>query len=123
MRLRPLFKVETFFILFKGSVENRLLTSVFYDFGKRASEQCPSGYSLDLNDYNTKYYFQSCLNDFAELFPNFDFGNPQSRLADCKIVVGNGTLLNPLAYLRSAARNGFRYAAKKLRRSHKTQHR
>ena len=104
------------FLCFKGSVENRLLTSVFYDFGKLAFEQCPTGYSLDLNDCHTKNYFQSCLNFFAELFPNFDFRNPQSCIADCKIEVGNGTMVLPLAYIRRAARNGFRYAGEKLRR-------
>ena len=111
--------MQFFSPFFKGSVENRLLTSVFYDFGKLAFEQCPSGYSPDLNDFQTKNYFQSCLNFFAESFPNFDFRNPRSCVNDCKIIVGKDTTVNPLAYIRRAARNGFRYAGEKLRRPFK----
>ena len=93
-----------------------MLTSVFYDFGKLAFDQCPSGYSPVLSNHQTKNYFQSCLNGFLELFPNFDFRNPQSCLADCKIVVGNDTVVNPLTYIKRAARDGFRRAAAKVQR-------
>ena len=98
-----------------------MLTSTFYDLGKMVFEQCPTGYSLDLNNGQTKNYFLSCFNYFADLFPNFDFPNPHSRVAECKMVVGNGVVYNPLAYVRRAARNGFRYASEKFHRPNKTQ--
>ena len=95
-----------------------MLVSVFYDLGKLAFEQCPPGFTPDLNDCQTKKYFLSCLEQFIDRFPNLGLRNANLVLADCKIVVGNGTVLNPHSFVQKAARNGFAAGMrKKLQRS------
>ena len=91
----------------KGSVENRLLTSVFYDFGKSAFEQCP--YARDLKNDETKSYLRSSLDNFLNWFPNLNWQDPDSPLYNYKVSVGvsNCSTYTPLGYIRRAVRNGF----------------
>ena len=96
--------------LLKGSVENRLLASVCYDFGKAAFEQCP--FSPDLKNVQTKSYLRTSMETFLQSFPNFDLTNPNSPLLRQKVSVGAGTSYTPLAFMRRAARNGFAHTAR-----------
>ena len=94
---------------FKGSVECRLLTSVFYDFGKSVYWNCP--HSKSLQNEETKQHLRSSLDTFMEMFPNLSSTDPSSPLYGYKVTVGSsGSTYTPYGFIRRAARNGFTFA-------------
>ena len=97
-----------FSFLFKGSIECRLLTSVFYDFGKSVYWRCP--YSKCLQNQETQDYLRSSLDNFLTMFPNLNSNDPSSPVYGHKVTVGSGSTYTPYGFIKRAARNGFTFA-------------
>lgn len=96
--------------MLKGTAESRLLTSVFYDFGRNLIESCP--FSLDVKNNMTSTFLRDNVKRFLINFPNLQIDNPRSPVHECRIPVGALTL-KPEAFLRMNARAGFVAASKK----------
>ena len=95
-------------LFLKGSVENRVLSSIFYEFGKTAFYECP--HPPDLRNADTKMYLRNRVDQCLELFPNFNLTDPNSPLFRHKVTIGVDSNYTPLGYIRRAARNGFAHA-------------
>ena len=95
------------FSALQGSIECRLLTSVFYDFGKSLSSICP--HSLDLDPKTANDYFMAAFQQFIDCFPNLRLND--ERVASQKIETGSSKFTF-LAYARLHARNGFKHKQK-----------
>ena len=94
----------------QGSVECRLLTSVFYEFGKNLATQCP--YSGPHQAKESNDFFTVAFHEFVKLFPNLHLDNDE--FASQKIQIGttiseSGTSKSVtfIAFTRLHARNGF----------------
>ena len=89
--------------LLQGSVECRLLTSVFYEFGKFVSAQCPFYVKEDAQLANG--YFIKAFQEFILLFPNLRLNDEE--FASTKIE-SESYSYSYLAFARLNARNGFK---------------
>ena len=87
----------------QGSVECRLLASVFYDFGKSLAALCPHSQEPSSNSANE--FFMSAFQQFISSFPNLRLSD--DSFASQKIETGC-TRFTYLAYARLHARNGFK---------------
>ena len=83
--------------LCQGSVESKLLSSVFYDLGKALAEK--NQMSPDLKDDATNNYFLTAIDEFLLQFPIINYF---ARKSKHKILTKSC-----LAFLRMNARNGF----------------
>lgn len=92
----------------KGSVECRLLSSVFYDFGKELKKKCPQPH--DLKNPKTRNFFMTSVTEFMNQFPNLQLNCPNSLISEMKIEVGGSKIrrYTPEAFVRVNARNGFK---------------
>jgi len=91
----------------KGSPECKLISSVFYDFGKELRRRLfPAGFQ----DPSTRDSFISLVNSFMDFFPNLRLNEPGSPISKLKIQVGGDRVRSytPEAFLRVNARNGFK---------------
>ena len=93
--------------LYQGSVECRLLTSVFYDFGKEISQRCPS--DPDLKNRETKAFFDRSVKQFLLEFPRLvDEADARKALLDhgsCRVTLET--------FVKISARNGFHSVTRK----------
>jgi len=100
----PVGDVEKLFL--KGTAESKVLTSVFYDFGKSLSNAFRSrdkSSTLEEHLAFSKSFLNVNLNAFLELFPNLQSDVVSNvRVHDMK----------PEAFLRLSARNGFKRGLK-----------
>jgi hypothetical protein len=78
----------------KGSVEFRIMTSLFYEFGRELSKVCP--YEVDC--VQGKSFFSDNIDTFFKLFPNF-------RIDEYSHLRLSGK--TPSMFLKLNARNGF----------------
>ena len=100
-------------LLPQGSVECRLLTSVFYDFGKALSSTCP--YSLDANPKLANDFLLEAFQLFIKQFPNLRLFDDE--FASQKIETGS-TKYTYQAFARLHARNGFKQGFKIMAKIH-----
>ena len=91
-----------FLIWLSGTAESRVLTSVFYDFGKALSgvfRLKDDSKSMEEHLALSKSFLNANLNAFLELFPSLQSTHLSNvRVHDMK----------PEAFLRLSARNGFK---------------
>ena len=90
----------------KGSIECRLISSLFYDFGKELRRLCP--FDLDFANPLHRDYFARHVDAFIARFPNLELHDPNSAVSRLKVEVGSNKRYTPQAYLRVNARNGFK---------------
>jgi len=90
----------------KGTMECRLISSLFYDFGKELRRLCPI--DLDFQNVAHREYFAKHVEAFQERFPNLLLQDPGSVVSRLKVEVGSDKRYTPAAYLRVNARNGFK---------------
>ena len=91
----------------QGSVESRLLTSVFYDFGKSLSGYQSSAPGPDPKSAND--YFMAAFRQFIDSLPNLRLND--RSFASQEIETGSRKF-SFLTYARMSARNGFHYGMK-----------
>lgn len=94
----------------KGTMECRLISSLFYDFGKELKRLCP--FDLDFQNTAHREYFAKHVEAFQERFPNLQLQDPDSAVSRLKVEVGSDKRYTPAAYLRVNARNGFKARVK-----------
>ena len=83
---------------YQGTLECKLLSSVYYDLGKKLAETHPM-----LNDsYSTSKHFLNAVDGFSVNFPNLHVFTLNSNF---KIPIGSRNY-SCLAFLRMNARNG-----------------
>ena len=96
------------FYLHQGSIECRLLTSVFYDKGKEICQKCP--FPSDLKNPQTKSFFEKSFKEFLLNFPRLTSDTELSKKAfihygNCKYTIDT--------FIRINAKAGFKVIAKK----------
>ena len=98
-------------LVLQGTVESRLLTSVFYDFGKSLASSCPYAVDHMLADD----FFMTAFREFIDLFPNLRLCD--ESFASQRIQTGSNKSAwkTYLAFVRLHARNGFKKSYKKDR--------
>ena len=97
----------------QGTVESRLLASIFYEQGKVIAQSCP--YDKDWKNMRTREYVKQQMNEFLLNFPNLNIDSAPSK--GLKILVGTGHCYTPMAFIRMHTRNGFMSKSKSLKNS------
>ena len=99
----------------QGNVECRLLTSVFYDFGKEICQKCP--YPPDLKHPETKRYFDQSVKELMKNFPEFT-KNPD--LLKTPFIDHGAAKVTLETFVKISSRNGFHNFTKKYRNASKS---
>lgn len=103
MKIDALRSIENPLLAFqKGSIEFRLLTSVFYDKGKEIGQKCPFPPDQKMQ---TRMFFERNFKSFLQTFPELVCDSELSKKAF--IEYGNAKYTVE-AFMRINARNGFR---------------
>ena len=98
-------------MIHQGSMECKLLSSVFYDLGKGLATSCP--HPPDLKEDRTNEYFLRAVDEFLLSFPTLATFVQKSDLR-----IQNGTnSLSCFAFLKMNSRNGFMMGTRKIRDS------
>jgi len=87
----------------KGTLENKLLSSILYDYGKELAFKCPYE-DVTLASSEVKSYFYGNLEQFLSHFQRFSVEKP--------IVSELLKTQSPQSYMRNIARSGYKAAAK-----------
>jgi len=87
----------------KGSLENKLLSSILYDYGKELALKCPYE-DVTLGSAEVKSYFYGNLEQFLSHFQRFTI--------EKTIVSELLKTQSPQSYMRNIARSGYKAAAK-----------
>jgi len=87
----------------KGTLENKLLSSILYDYGKELAFKCPYE-DVTLASSEVKSYFYGNLEQFLSHFQRFTVEKP--------IVSELLKTQSPQSYMRNIARSGYKAAAK-----------
>jgi len=85
----------------KGSVENKLFCSVFYDFGKELAKMCP--FEGGVTDPKRRKYFQRYMDQIFQEFPNFHIST-RFQIAS--------NVFSTLSFAKMNGRNGFKRISK-----------
>ena len=96
------------FLIHQGSIECRLLTSVFYERGKEICQKCP--FPTDLKNPQTKSYFEQSLKEFMLNFPRLIDDSELSKKAFIEYGNCNYTIET---FVRINAKAGFKVIARK----------
>lgn len=97
----------------KGTIENKLFSKVFYEFGKELASQYTFSSKKCFRDGMFKSYFLTNCDAFCRLFPNLDASS--GNLKDLRISVGSKKY-SVKTYMREKIRYGLKH---RIRHGHK----